>query len=249
MSEIVVFSSSNSDDREIDEYHDSSPSGSNTNSSSNSSSRGNATNEQYTSGVPKVPLDVFQEEIRTRMAFGSLVGTSTSVPLSPSLSEEETLYSCAVGIPSKIDKKKLTSLKSWYQIPDNHNPRLVIRGEWCSHPRFGVGIYEAYLLEGLRLSLNTFAREILSRLGLGINQLNSNAWRLIVSMQILWKEEFDGYRPLTVDEFLCCYKPSEISQSLGFYQFSVRGSNCRLVKSLPTSDRKWKTKFFFIFEF
>ena len=36
-----------------------------------------------------------------------------------SSSEEETLYCCAVGIPSRMDEKKLNSLKSWYQIPDD----------------------------------------------------------------------------------------------------------------------------------
>ena len=81
MSKILVSSSNNSDDREIDEYHDSNPSGSSIDSSNNSSSGGNTTDEQYTSGVPGVPLDVFQEEMRTRMAFGSLAGTSTSVSL------------------------------------------------------------------------------------------------------------------------------------------------------------------------
>ena len=86
------------------------------------------------------------------MASGSLASTSTNAPLSLSSSEEDTLYSCAVGIPSKTDEKKLTSLTSWYQIPDDLNPRLAVRGEWCSHPRFGIGIYEAYLLGGLRLS-------------------------------------------------------------------------------------------------
>ena len=184
-----------------------------------------------------------------RMASGSLTGTSTSAFLSPSSSEEETLYSYAVGIPSKTNEKKLTSLRSFYQILDDLNPRLAVRGEWCSHPRFGVGIYEAYLLGGLRLPLNAFAREILSRLGLGINQLNPNAWRLIVSMQVLWKEVFDGNRPLTMDKFLYCYKPSDISQSLSFYKSSAKGSNYRLVKSLPTSDRKWKTEFFFASKF
>ena len=48
-----------------------------------------------------------------------------------------------------------------------------------------VGIYEAYLLRGLKLPLNAFAREILDRLGIGLNQLNPNAWRLIVSIQVL----------------------------------------------------------------
>ena len=120
MSEIIVSSSNNSNDREIDEYHDSNLSGSSIDSSS--SSGGNTTDEQYTFRVPRVPLDILQEEIRMRIASRSLAGTSSSAPLSPSSSEEETLYSCAVGIPFKTDEKKLTSLKSWYQIPDDLNP-------------------------------------------------------------------------------------------------------------------------------
>ena len=130
-----------------------------------------------------------------------------------------------------MSEQRLNNLKIWYQIPDEFNPRLPVHGEWCCFPRFGIGIYEAYFLGGLRLPLNAFARELLIRLGLGVCQLNPNARRLIISMQILWKEVFGGNRPLTVDEFLYCYKPSEINQSNGFYQFTARGSNCRLIKS------------------
>ena len=55
-----------------------------------------------------------------------------------------------------------------------------------------------------------------------------------------------GDRPLIMDEFLFCYKPSEINQSLGFYQFAARGKDCRLIKSLASSDRNWKTEFIFV---
>ena len=129
------------------------------------------------------------------MASGSLVGTSTSVPSFTSSSEKETLHCCAVGVPSKTNEAKLNSLRSWYQIPDDLNPHLAVCGEWCCNPRFEVGIYEDYLLGGLRLPLNAFAREMLHRLGIGINQLNPNAWRLIISMQILWREVFDRNCP------------------------------------------------------
>ena len=127
------------------------------------------------------------------------------------------MYNCAVGIPSKTDERRLAALRSWYQIPDNLNPRLAVRGEWCCNPRFGIGVYEAYLLGRLKLPLNAFARELLTRLGLGVCQFNPNAWRLVVSIQVLWREVFEGDRPLTVDEFLFCYKISEINQSLVFY--------------------------------
>ena len=159
------------------------------------------------------------------------------------------MYSCAIGVASKTDDRKLDLLKKWYQIPDDLNPRLAVRGEWCCQPHFGIGIYEAYLLGGLRLPLNAFAREILTKLGLSVYQFNPNAWRLVVSIQVLWREVFEGDRPLTVDEFLYCYKPSEINQSLGFYQFTARGKDYRLIKYLVTSDRNWKTEFFFILGF
>ena len=63
MSEIVLSASSNSVDKIIDKYHDTSFSGSSSDSSSgsNSSSGGNITDEEYTSGVPGIPLEVFQE--------------------------------------------------------------------------------------------------------------------------------------------------------------------------------------------
>ena len=49
-----------------------------------------------------------------------------------------------------------------------------------------------------------------------------------------------------MDEFLYCYKLSEINQSLGFYPFTARGKDCRLIKSLVTFDRNWKMEFFFV---
>jgi len=91
------------------------------------------------------------------------------MPLRPIFSGEEvTVYSCAIRVSSKTNEERLTSLRSWNQIPDDLDPRLVVRGEWCCDPRFGIGIYEAYLLGGLRLPLNAFVRELLTRLGLGV---------------------------------------------------------------------------------
>ena len=72
-----------------------------------------------------------------------------------------------MDISFKIDEKRLYTLKGKYQIPDEVNPRLTTLSEWCYTPNSpGVGIYKAYLLEGLRLALNAFARELLHRLGI-----------------------------------------------------------------------------------
>ena len=241
----VTSSSIDSIDKAVDEYYEDSSDGSN--SSSTSDVSGGSTDEDYSSGAPGFPIEVIQEQLRR--AFSSQAGSRSNVPLSNSTNEKETVFSCAVGVHSKTDEQRLSNFKSWYQILDEFNPRLPIRGERCCNPRFGIGVCEAYFLGGLRFPLNAFARELLVRLGLGVCQLNPNAWRLVISMQILWKEVFGGDRPLTVDEFLYCYKPSEISQSEGFYQFTARGNDCRLIKSLVSSDRKWKVEFIFVSDF
>ena len=60
MSEIIVFSSNNSDEREIDKYHNENmSSGRSDNSRDSSSDRGNTLDEQYLSSALGIPLEVF----------------------------------------------------------------------------------------------------------------------------------------------------------------------------------------------
>ena len=49
-----------------------------------------------------------------------------------------------------------------------------------------------------------------------------------------------------MDEFLYCYKPSEIKKYVGFYQFSSRGPHFSLIKGRSSFDKLWKTEFFII---
>ena len=178
MSQTIISSSSDSTEKAIDEYYDSTSNGSSSNSSNSSGE--SSTDEGYTSGVPGLPLEVIQEQISK--ASSSKAGTSSNVPPSSPLDEEETIYSYAVGLHSKTNEQRLKNLRAWYQISDELNPRLPVHGEWCCNPCFGVGVYEAYFLGGFKLPLNAFARELLVRLGIGICQFNPNAWRLVISM-------------------------------------------------------------------
>ena len=72
---------------------------------------------------------------------------------------------------------------------------------------------------------------------------------MIVAMQGLWCEALEGNRPITVDEFLYCYKPSEIKHSTDFYQFSSKGPQFSLIKGRSSFDKFWKKEFFFFFFF
>jgi len=65
-------------------------------------------------------------------------------------------------------------------------------------------------------------------------------------MQVLWHEVFEGNLPITVDEFLYCYEPSEITKSTSFYQFSSRGPQFNLIRGHSSFDRLWKMKFVFV---
>ena len=245
------MSSSSSIEREIDEYQDvsSGSEGSEVSVDSvDSSSCSDSSDEHYSSGVPGIPLEEFQE-LQRRVASGSGASSSrqpSSPPQDEEEDEEDIIYSCAPEVASTLDAVKLKTIVDRYQIPKEFNPRLPKDGEWCCSPSSGLGVYTSYLLAGLRFPLNSFCRDLFQRLGIGPNQLNPNGWRTIVAMQVLWREALEGNRPITVDEFLYCYKPSEIKKSAGFYQFSSRGSYYSLIKGRSSSDRFWKQEFFII---
>ena len=61
MFETIISSSSNSIEKAIDEYHDTISYSGSSSSTSHSSSGGSTMDEEYTSGVPGVPLEDFQE--------------------------------------------------------------------------------------------------------------------------------------------------------------------------------------------
>ena len=243
------MSSSSSLEKEIDEYQDgSSGSKGSEESSVDSSYCSDSSDEHYSSGVPGIPLEEFQE-LQRRMASG-FGASSSKQPSSPPQDEEEdeedVIYNCAPEVASTLDASKLKTLVDRYQIPKELNPRLPKVGEWCCSPSFGLGVYTSYLLAGLRFPLNSFCRNLFQRLGIGPNQLNPNGWRTIVAMQVLWRKALEGNHPIMVDKFLYCYKPPEIKKSVGFYQFSSRGSYYSLIKGRSSSDRLWKNEFFII---
>ena len=84
MSTTVISSSSNSIEKDIDEYHDTTSYSSSSNSSQSSSDE-STTDEGYTSGVLGVPLEVLQEQLRR--TSGPQAGTSSNNPLSSPLDE------------------------------------------------------------------------------------------------------------------------------------------------------------------
>ena len=89
-------------------------------------------------------------------------------------------------------------------------------------------------------------RELLDFLSLALGQVNLNGWRTIISCMVMWRVNSNEHEDLTVDEFLFCYEPCQIALSRGFWTFKNRDANTRVVQGLPSSDRIWKDKYFFV---
>ena len=99
---------------------------------------------------------------------------------------------------------------------------------------------------GLRFLLNSLHRELLKYLGLSINQIFPNAWRVFIAMEVLYGAMSNGARLLTVREFLHCYRPDEIDKSKGMYSFVPRKSVLKVIYETPDSNRDWKCRYFFL---
>ena len=102
------------------------------------------------------------------------------------------------------------------------------------------------LKAGLRFPLSSFHFELLKCLGLSINQVSPNAWRVFIAMEVLYGATTDGGRSLTVREFLHCYRSDEIDRSRGMYSFAPRSPLLKVIYDTLDSNRDWKSRFFFL---
>ena len=86
-------------------------------------------------------------------------------------------------------------------------------------------MYEQMLKARLRFLLSSFHSELFKYLGLSVNQVSPNAWRVYIAMEVLYGAMSNGARRLTIREFLHCYRPNEIDKSRGIYRFAL-GVRC-----------------------
>ena len=102
------------------------------------------------------------------------------------------------------------------------------------------------LKAGLRFPLSSLHHELLKYLGLSLNQVSPNAWRVFIAIEVLYNAMIDGARRLTVREFLHCYRPNEIDKSRGMYSFVLRSPLLKVIYETPDSNRDWKSRYFFL---
>ena len=140
---------------------------------------------------------------------------------------------------STIKEPHFNTLRAHYQIPYYIPIRLPYKSEKCYYEGVdGVGVYEQVLKAGLRFPLSSLHRELLKYLGLSVNQISPNAWRVFI---VLYRAMSNGARMLTVREFLHCYRSDEIDKLRGMYSFVPRKSVLKVIFETPDSNRDWKS--------
>ena len=148
---------------------------------------------------------------------------------------------------SVIKEKHFKTFRDNYQIPENFTIRLPYKSERCYYDGLeGVGVYEQMLKAGLRFPLSSLHRLLLRQLGLSVNQISPNAWRVFIAMEVLYGAMSNGEKRLTVREFFHYYRPDEIDKSRGIYSFVPRSPLLKVIYDTPDSNRDWKSRFFFL---
>ena len=102
------------------------------------------------------------------------------------------------------------------------------------------------LKAGLRFPLSSWHRELLKYLGLSVNQISPNAWRVFIAMEVLYGAMSNGARVLTVREFLHCLRLDEIDKLKGMYSFVPRKSVLKVIYKTQDSNRDWKSRYFYL---
>ena len=93
------------------------------------------------------------------------------------------------------------------------------------------------LKAGLRFPLSSLHRELLKCLGLSVNQVSPNTWRIFIAMEILYGAMTDDARSLIVRKFLHCYYPDEIDKSRGVYSCVPRSPLLKVIYETPDLNR------------
>ena len=148
---------------------------------------------------------------------------------------------------STIKESHFKTFREKYQILINILIRLPYKSEKCYYKGVkGVGVYEQMLKAGLRFPLSSLHRQLLQYLGLAVTQISPNTWRVFLGVEVLYGAMSNRARRLTVKEFFHYYRPNEIAQSKGIYNFVPRSPLLRLMCETPDSNKNWKSRYFFI---
>lgn len=89
--------------------------------------------------------------------------------------------------PVDMSDEVFNRLRPHFQIPNNMPIRKGDIGENCYDGRsFDVGFYKTAFIAGLRLPLSFLHHRLASYIGMSINQIAPNSWRIFIGADVLW---------------------------------------------------------------
>ena len=92
--------------------------------------------------------------------------------------------------------------------------------------------------------VHPFIMELLHHLGIALGQLMPNSWQIIISLIEIWMIIMEE-NVIRVDKLLHLYHLKE-SKELEYYELVPWDRKSRLIVSLPSSFRYWKSRYFFV---
>ncbi|XP_058076380.1 uncharacterized protein LOC131224961 [Magnolia sinica] len=144
---------------------------------------------------------------------------------------------------SVLTESQMERIWSEFEILNSVQIRALEPHDTADAPAEGeVAIFLCALQCGLRLPLHPFVRALTAYLGLAPGQFTPNAWRVLISSFIIWRQV--GNPELTLEELVNLYLVKHDSHEPWYY-FATRGSKgLGLVMNLPSSNKDWKNKWF-----
>ena len=104
-------------------------------------------------------------------------------------------------------------------------------------------MYELPFKDGMRLPIPKLVRDILDHYEVAPSQLMPNAWRILMSLEVLSVQhgvEWD------VRDVLYSYYLKEHDTEKGRYQLIARIGRVPIITCLRTNDHFWKDRYFFV---
>ena len=145
-----------------------------------------------------------------------------------------------------LDADTLDRFKDRFQFSERVRVRRPTNEDRACHFFPGeVCFYEASFTCRLRLPVHPFIMELLGFFGIALGQLMPNSWRIVVKCMEIWLAANKDM--IKVGELVHLYHLKE-SKEYAYYELVPWARRARIVRSLPSSFRYWKSHFLFVSE-
>ena len=105
-----------------------------------------------------------------------------------------------------------------------------------------VCFFEVAFDNGLRFPLHPFIKGVLQHFNVCPSQLAPNGWGILVGLLAFFRDRGLGVPSVALLHYL--FSPKETAE--GFLYFSRRSGAPLVISDLPSSQRLWKGRYFFV---